>query len=52
MDSDDSAAERRIAIWRQELPGQPWVRLSSRVELSLDEVEADILSFTSYALAF
>jgi len=52
IDSDDSAAERRIAIWRQELPGQPWVRLSSRVEVSLDEVEAEITSFTSYALAF
>lgn len=52
VDSDDSAAERRISIWRQELPGQPWVRLSSRVEISLDEVEADITSFTSYALAF
>ena len=52
VDDDDSDAERRIAIWRQELPGQPWVRLSSRVELSLDEVEADITSFTSYALAF
>ena len=52
VDSDDSNAERRIAIWRQELPGQPWVRLSSRVEISLDDVEADILSFTSYALAF
>ena len=52
VDDDDSAAERRIAIWRQELPGQPWVRLSSSVELSLHEVEADITSFTSYALAF
>lgn len=52
VDDDDSVAERRIAIWRQELPGQPWVRLSSRVEVSLDEVEADITSFTSYALAF
>ena len=52
VDSDDSDAERRIAIWRQELPGQPWMRLSSRVEISLDEVEAEITSFTSYALAF
>lgn len=52
VDSDDASVERLISIWRQELPGQPWVRLSSRVELSLDEVEADITSFTSYALAF
>ena len=52
VDDDDSDVERRIAIWRQELPGQPWVRLSSRVEISLDDVEAEITSFTSYALAF
>ena len=52
VDVDDSSAERRISIWRQELPGQPWVRLSTRIEVSLNEVEADITSFTSYALAF
>jgi hypothetical protein len=52
VDGEDSSAETRIAIWRQELPGQPWVRLSSRVEISLDDVEAEITSFTSYALAF
>ena len=52
VDADDSRAETRIAIWRQELPGQPWRRLSSKVEISLDEVDADITSFTSYALAF
>ena len=52
VDDDDLSAERRVSIWRQELPGQPWVRLSSRVEVSLNEVEADIISFTSYALAF
>lgn len=52
VDDDDLAAERQIAIWRQHLPGQPWVRLSSRIEISLDDVEAEITSFTSYALAF
>ena len=52
VNDEDFEAERRIAIWRQELPGQPWVRLSSRIEISLDDVEAEITSFTSYALAF
>lgn len=52
VDDDDASVETRIAIWRRELPGQPWRRLSSRVEISLDEVEADITGFTSYALAF
>ena len=52
VDDDDLTAERQIAIWRQSLPDQPWVRLSSRIEISLDDVEAEITSFTSYALAF
>ena len=41
-----------FAIWKQEFAGQPWVRLSSRAELSGDlrEVEAEILSFTNHAI--
>ncbi len=43
-----------FAIWKQEFAGQPWVRLSSRVEVSgdLEEIEAQILSFTNHAIAF
>src|SRR5918992_919207 len=42
MDSDDSHAETLLSVWRQEAPGQPWVRQVSKVEISLDEIEADI----------
>ena len=43
-----------FAIWKQEFTGQPWVRLSSRVEVSgdLEEIEAQILSFTNHAIAY
>jgi len=42
-----------FGIWKQEFAGQPWVRLSSRVEVSSDlqEIEAQILSFTNHAIA-
>ena len=52
MDSDDSHAETLLSVWRQEAPGQPWVRQVSKVEISLDEIEADITGFTGYALAY
>ncbi len=43
-----------FAIWKQEFAGQPWVRLSSLVEVSGDlrEIEALILSFTNHAIAY
>lgn len=53
----DAADELRVsnfAIWKQEFAGQPWVRLSSRAEISADlrEIEAQILSFTNHAVAY
>lgn len=50
----DSLRVPTFAIWKQEFAGQPWVRLSSRVEVSGDlrEIEAQILSFTNHAIAF
>ena len=53
-DQADSLRVNSFAIWKQEFAGQPWVRLSSRVEISgsLREIEAEILSFTNHAIAF
>lgn len=50
----DSLLVPTFAIWKQEFAGQPWVRLSSRVEVSgdLEEIEAQILSFTNHAIAY
>ncbi len=44
--------EAEIAIWRQESPGQPYMRLGTVVLDGLDEAEADLLGFTRYALAY
>jgi hypothetical protein len=52
VDDDDLSRETELAIWRQEFAGAPWVRLSSRIEIELDEIEADILGFTNYAIAY
>jgi hypothetical protein len=52
VDNNDAEIETLLAIWRQESPGQPWVKLLSKVEISLDEIEADITGFTGYALAY
>lgn len=52
VDGDDAATERLFSIWRQEAPGLPWLRMTSVVETTLDEVEADVLGFTGYAIAY
>ena len=52
VDDDDSSREAVLSIWRRESASQPWVRLSSNVRVELDEIEADILGFTNYAIAY
>lgn len=53
VDGDDSRAETMVSLWRQEAPGQPWFRVTtSKLEIELDSVEADLTSFSGYALAY
>ena len=48
----DSTVEAKIAIWRQENLGDPFVRIGSAVIENLQEVDADLLGFSRYALAY
>jgi len=48
----DANVESRIAIWRQEQPGDPFVQIGSAVFKDLKEVEASLLGFSRYALAY
>ena len=48
----DSTVEAKIAIWRQETAGAPFVRLGSAVIKDLNEVEANLVGFSRYALAY
>ena len=52
VDEDDDLAEQRLGLWRQELPGEPWVKMGSVVIEDLEEVEGEIFGFTRYSIAF
>lgn len=52
VDAADAEAETRLSFWRQEAAGQPWFRQSSQLEISIDEIDAEITGFTGYALAY
>lgn len=51
-DSEDIAAENMLSIWRRELPDSLWTRLGSVKNEEADEIEAAILSFTQFAVAW
>ena len=53
VDSADAAIEAsRLAIWKQEVLGGPWTKLGVIRDIEIDEIEANITSFTGYAIAF
>lgn len=52
IDSVDDQIKSELAIWRQETLSDPFVRLGSVNEVTLEEVNADILGFTRYAIAY
>jgi hypothetical protein len=52
VNSNDTALRSQLAVWRQEASGLPWTKLSSKVEIDIDEVSADIVGFSGYALAY
>lgn len=48
---EDEDFEDEIDLWRQEAPGEPWFRAGRLTDVELDEIEADITSFTRFAAA-
>jgi hypothetical protein len=52
VDSTDNEIETMLDLWVQAKPGDPFTRLSVLVELTLDEVEAEIPHFSRFALAY
>ena len=52
VDGEDDTIEGTLAIWRQENPGDPFVRLGSVLSEDLDEAEAELTGFSRYALAY
>jgi hypothetical protein len=51
-DSRDTSIEGTLAIWRQETPADPFVRLASVLTIETDEAEAELTGFSRYALAY
>jgi hypothetical protein len=49
---EDTAIESTLAIWRQEQPGDPFVRLSSVLSIEIDEADAELTGFSRFALAY
>jgi hypothetical protein len=52
VDAEDDSLESTLSIWRQEQPGDPFVRLTSVLSVEIDEAEADLTGFSRYALAY
>lgn len=52
VDSSDDAIEDQLGIWKQETLAEPYVRLGSVNEVTLEEINVDILGFTRYAIAY
>jgi hypothetical protein len=52
VDSEDDAIEHLLDVWRRESTTSPWFRVGSVKFESTDEVDANIVSFSEYALAW
>jgi hypothetical protein len=49
---EDNTLKTTLQIWKRETPTAPWTALAVRLEVELDEIEAELLSFTTYAVAY
>jgi hypothetical protein len=52
VDAIDDSLKTMIHIYRQEATGQPWIQLPGVVDVTAEEVEAEISGFSNYALAY
>jgi hypothetical protein len=54
VNQSDTNLVPTFAIWKQEALGQPWVKLTSAIEVngSFTEVKADVTGFTNHAVAW
>jgi hypothetical protein len=52
VDAADDAIAQQLSIWRQEGPFQPWFKVSSVVNKTAKEVNAQLNGFTGYAVEY
>lgn len=51
VDDEDEEIEQNMQIWKQEAPGDPWLPVGTIQIEGADELEAEITSFTGFAIA-
>lgn len=51
-DPDDDAIERELDLWRRAAPGDLWSRVGAVKFEALDELDANIFSFSQFAVAW
>ncbi|HEV8266264.1 MAG TPA: hypothetical protein VGQ06_15050 [Gemmatimonadales bacterium] len=51
-DAADTVIEQELDLWRREGPGAPWFRMGAVKFEELDELDANIGSFTEHAVAW
>jgi hypothetical protein len=52
IDASDDQIKSQLAIWRQEILTDPFIRLGSVNVEGLEEINADILGFSRFAIAY
>jgi hypothetical protein len=52
IDEEDDALELQLAVWRQATLDSDFERLITRLEVDLEEIEADLVGFSRYAIAY
>lgn len=52
VDSRDGTLFTALAVWRQETAGAPWAKLVSRLSVEADEIEAELVGFSNYVVAY
>ncbi len=52
VNATDDSLKAQLNLWRQEVSSAPWTQLSTIVNLSSEDAEAEIFGFTNYALAY
>lgn len=52
IDSADAAAEQKLSIWRQENPGEPYVKIGTVKVEGSSELKAQLTSFSRYAISY
>jgi hypothetical protein len=52
INAADDEIRGALAIWRQETPSDPFIRLGSVNEVTAEEINADITGFSRYAISY